>query len=333
MIYLLFTNNKNMTPTFTNELLKHYNETKNLDETIEYFVKLGFKRKKIITSISDLRRRGIKIEYKRNGKKNVFKKEFDYEPNYDILILDIETSPSKAYVWSRWNNNIYEDQMIQEWFVLSWSAKFLYSDITYSDVITKEEVNEENDYRIVNHLHNIMEKSKIIVAHNGINFDFKKINTRFLYYNLSPLNFKIIDTLQITKSVLGNSSNRLDDLVKYYNLGKKTDTTFQLWKDSMNGNEDSLEKMRKYNVNDVLILEKLYLKLRPFIRNHPNVSNFSGNGNVCPVCGSPRLERCGFYYTNLSKFPKFKCKDCGSLSRSRENQNSKEKMKNLLISI
>jgi DNA polymerase elongation subunit (family B) len=330
MICLLFTKKHKMKQNFIDKLLEYYETSNDLDETIKHFLDLGFSKKKITTTISDLRRtRGIRLKYKKHYDTNVFKSE----PNYHILILDIETSPSKAYVWSRWNNDIHGDQMIQEWFMLSWSAKFLNSDVTYSDVVTPDEVLGEDDYRITKRLHDVMEKSIVILAHNGKNFDFKKINTRFLYHNLAPLNFKVIDTLQIARSVLGNSSNRLDDLVKYYGLGEKTTTTFQLWKDCLDGNEDSLETMRKYNVNDVVILEKLYLKLRPFIKNHPNVGNFFDKENVCPTCGSHRVERYGFYYTNLSKFPRFKCKDCGSLSRSRANQNSKEKMKNLLISI
>lgn len=319
-----------MKKSFIKELLEYYEKSNDLDETIEHFIDLGFSKKKIATTISDVRRtKGIKLKYKRQLAINIFKSE----PNYHILILDIEISPSKAYVWSRWNNDIHGDQMIQEWFILSWSAKFLNSGVIHSDVVNSFEVLNEDDYRITKHLHDVMEKAEAIVAHNGKNFDFKKINTRFLYHNLAPLNFKVIDTLQIARSVLGNSSNRLDDLVKYYDLGEKTTTTFKLWKNCLDGNEDSLETMRKYNVNDVIILENLYKRIRPFIKNHPNVGNFSDKENVCPACGSYKVERYGFYYTNLSKFPRFKCKDCGSLSRSRDNQNSKEKMRNLLISI
>ena len=32
----------------------------------------------------------------------------------NILIFDIETAPLKAYVWSRWKQNIYLDQTISE---------------------------------------------------------------------------------------------------------------------------------------------------------------------------------------------------------------------------
>ena len=45
-----------------------------------------------------------------------------------ILLLDIETAPMKAYVWKRWKENISLDQTISEWFMLCWSAKWLYSE-------------------------------------------------------------------------------------------------------------------------------------------------------------------------------------------------------------
>ena len=39
-------------------------------------------------------------------------KQFTHNPK--ILILDIETAPLKAYVWSRWKQNIYLEQTISE---------------------------------------------------------------------------------------------------------------------------------------------------------------------------------------------------------------------------
>lgn len=56
-----------------------------------------------------------------------------------ILILDIETSPMKAWVWRRWKENIYLDQTIQEWFMISWSGKWLGED-TFGYVLTPEEM-------------------------------------------------------------------------------------------------------------------------------------------------------------------------------------------------
>ena len=67
-----------------------------------------------------------------------------------ILILDIETSPLKAYVWKRWKENISLDQTISEWFMLCWSAKWLYSAETMSCSVTPE-YNHLADQHNINH--------------------------------------------------------------------------------------------------------------------------------------------------------------------------------------
>ena len=66
-----------------------------------------------------------------------------------ILILDIETSPLKAYVWKRWKENISLDQTISEWFMLCWSAKWLFSAETMSCSVTPEDALKEDDSRIL----------------------------------------------------------------------------------------------------------------------------------------------------------------------------------------
>jgi hypothetical protein len=42
-----------------------------------------------------------------------------------ILIFDLETSPLLAYVWRMWDQNISLDALISEWFLLSYSCKWL----------------------------------------------------------------------------------------------------------------------------------------------------------------------------------------------------------------
>ena len=65
-----------------------------------------------------------------------------------ILILDIETAPMRVYVWRRWKQNVYPDQVISDWFMLTWSAKWLYSEEIISDRLTSQEAINENDKRI-----------------------------------------------------------------------------------------------------------------------------------------------------------------------------------------
>ena len=85
--------------------------------------------------------------------------------------------------------------------------------------------------------------------------------------------------------------------------------------------------MLAYNIKDVEILEKVYLKLRPWIKNHPNISLYLENEDeTCPHCGSINVADTGtFSYTNVSKFSNVRCLDCKGLARRRTSSYPKEK--------
>lgn len=246
-------------------------------------------------------------------------KEVKYEmPN--ILILDIETAPIRAYVWRLWKQDIYIDQIISEWFMISWSCKWLNADRTYSDVLTPEEIIKEDDKRLVKSLWNILNDAEIVICHNGDTFDIPRIKSRFAIHGLPPTTFyHQIDTKKVAAKEFGFSSNKLGALAKNFGLGQKIHTEFELWAECMKGNPDALEEMRVYNVHDVELLEKVYLRLRPYIKAHPNVTLYSdGNPNRCPSCGGEHLYKEDFYYTSVGKFQVFRCQDCGALSRDRK---------------
>ena len=243
-----------------------------------------------------------------------------------ILILDIETVPMKAYVWKRWKENISLDQTISEWFILCWSAKWLNNEYTYYDNLTPEEIKEENDYRILSSLYNLLDEADIVIAHNGSHFDIPKINSRLIVNGFNPPSpYKQIDTLDVAKKQFGFSSNKLDALATYFGIENKNETNFNLWKKCLEGDKEAIDYMVKYNINDVEILEKVYLRLRPWIKNHPNMSIYNDNKLVCSCCGSAKLEpiKDSTYDTNISKFPIFRCKNCGAISRSRVSVNTK----------
>ena len=248
-----------------------------------------------------------------------------------VLLFDIETSPILSYAWGLWNQNIYPEQILNDWFIISWSAKWLYSDKVESDILTSEEILEKDDFRIVSSLWKIVNESNVIIAHNAKGFDIPRSNTRFLIHKLLPPNLsKVIDTLEVAKKNFGFSSNKLEYICGMLNLEQKRKTDFSLWKKCLEGDEKSLADMRKYNEQDVNILEDMYMVIRPWIRPHPNFGLWGeGNGMVCPNCGSDKLKEEGFYYTQVSKFISYRC-ECGALSRAKQNQLGKEERKVLL---
>lgn len=220
--------------------------------------------------------------------------------------------------------------------MISWAAKWLGSKEVMSECLTPEEILNEDDDRIIKHLWQLMDQADIVVAHNGKRFDVPKMNSRFILAGLPPTSpFIQIDTKEVAAKQFGFSSNKLDALAGYFNIKHKDETTFELWANCLKGDKKALEYMEKYNKNDVVILEQVYLKLRPWIKNHPNIGLYIEEDKmVCPSCGSDKLEEDGsFHYTSVNKYKVMRCAGCGAISRLRTTSYPKDKKKNLIASV
>lgn len=251
-----------------------------------------------------------------------------------ILIFDIETSPMISYHFGHWNQNISLDQVIENPIMLTWSAKWLFSSEVISEKITTDEVLRRDDKRIVTALWNLINGADIVVAHFGNKFDIPMMNSRFIINGLQPTtSYKSIDTKAVASKHFRFPSNKLDAIAGYFGFGKKIKTDFLLWRGCMEGNADKIEEMRVYNVQDVIVLEEVYLKLRPYIRSHPNVGLYiDSEVPGCANCGCEDLTLEDQYYTNTNKYDVYRC-TCGALSRVRNSSLTKEDRKNLIVSL
>lgn len=250
-----------------------------------------------------------------------------------ILVLDIETAPLKSYVWGIWNVNLGHSlgMLESDWFMLTWSAKWFMEDKVYSDRLTVDEVYEEDDRRICKNLWSLLEEADVVVAHNGLKFDMKRINTRFLKNGITPpMPYQVIDTLIHARRRFNITSNKLNYIGKFLGLGEKLDTGgFELWRRCMEGDATALTEMETYNIQDVRLLEDVYLALLPYIKPHPNVSLFIAEDvHACPSCGSQDLKWEGMYSTYANRYQAFRCGGCGSIGRSRT---AEPKGKNITI--
>jgi hypothetical protein len=260
--------------------------------------------------------------------------KFDNETNSNsgyipsILILDIETAPAIAAVWKFWKQNIHIDAVKSDWFCLSWAAKWLGSKKVMGEVLTPDEAIKQDDRRIMKSIYDLINKADIIIAHNADKFDMPKLKLRFLVHGfLPPHPFQVIDTLKIWKKEFGSLSNKLDYLNRVVlNLDRKVETGgMPLWNNCMIGDDEALAKMLEYNKVDVIILEQNYLRIRPWIHSHPNLSLYKRE-TVCPNCGSDdiKIQDNVFYFTSVSKFQVYRCNGCGNSFHSRFNVNNKE---------
>lgn len=233
-----------------------------------------------------------------------------------ILFFDIETTPNLSYTWGKYEQNVIAFK--KEWELLTFAYKFLGDKET--TCVTRLDFKDKTDKSITKALKEVLESADIIVAHNGHDFDFKKANAKFVQHDAGRLSFKqYVDTKRVAKRYFKFNSNSLDDLGNLLGVGRKKETGgFDLWLRCMAGEKEAYKKMAKYNIQDVLLLERVYLKLRPWMDQHPNVANICEKPDNCPKCGSKRpMKARGYVYTKTTAYRTFLCRDCGGYSRSR----------------
>lgn len=178
-----------------------------------------------------------------------------------------------------------------------------------------------DDKELVMELAAALAEADVLVAHNGDSFDLPWVNARLAFHGLQPLPpLRSVDTLSIAKRYFRFSSNRMDALGEYLGLGRKIKTSYSLWKDVMEGDEAALAQMVKYNKQDVKLLEKLYLRLRPFMLHHPNynlvIGGAAGAAMKCPTCGGSSMEKRGSRILNSTLRQRYHCTTptCGAWS-------------------
>lgn len=242
-------------------------------------------------------------------------------PGAKVLVFDIETSPLVSYLWNRWQKFIPDEQIIEDWYVISWAAKWLFEDEVMSAIVTPQEAVARDDQRVIKALWDLMNEADVLIAHNGIKFDVKIMNGRFFKHGLDlPTPYQVIDTFQHAVRRFRLPSSGLNYIAKYLGLPQKKPTDFKLWIDCMKGDEKSLQRMDEYCCQDVRVLEDVYLAMRKYIQPHPNFGLYiESDVEVCPVCGSDELEKVGTYATTVNLYDTYRCKCCGSLTRSRQS--------------
>lgn len=252
-----------------------------------------------------------------------------------VLIYDIETAPILGYVWSLWDQNVGLNQIESDWYVLSWSAKWLddpASKVMYKDQRSKSNI--EDDMDLLKGIWKLLDEADIVITQNGKKFDQKKLNARFILNGFQPpSSYKHIDTKQIASKHFGFTSKRLEYMseklcTKYKKQKHGKFPGFEMWKECLAGNIEAWKEMEKYNKYDVLALEELYKKMIPW-DNSINFNLYHDKTDIVCKCGSNKFTKNGFYYTSSSKFQKYKCKSCGAETRDKTNLFTKEKRQSL----
>lgn len=230
-----------------------------------------------------------------------------------ILVYDLEVSPTLAWTYGLWKTNVIKVEQNPSIMSISW--RWYGEETTHHESLASipRKRGTNANVALVKLIRELFDEADILVAHNANRFDNKVAVASFLKYNLTPPSpYKTVDTLTVARSVARFGSNSLNSLGEVLGLGTKTQVTHSsLWYDCLNGSKEAWEKMRIYNNQDVDLLYAIYERLRPYIKNHPNLGDLAQIDGVCPKCESKRLQRRGFNKRRQGTVQRYQCMDCG----------------------
>lgn len=248
-----------------------------------------------------------------------------------ILLLDIETFPNVGFIWSLWDKFIPIDRIVEPGYTLCWAAKWVgQREVMFSSVW------DDGPHDMIMNMFDLLEEADIVITYNGDKFDLPTLNREFLDLSLpQPASYKSLDLYKTVRKQFRLVSNKLDYVCQHLGLGAKTQHKgMALWAGCAEGNEKDQRVMKRYNIQDVRLLEKLYKRLLPWIKQHPNMAlYFDPKRPVCHACGSSHLQKRGFASTNTMTYQRYQCQSCGSWSRERTNNVPKEKKANILTRV
>jgi len=190
----------------------------------------------------------------------------------------------------------------------------------------KKDVND--DSAVCKAILKALDGADAFVFHNGCGFDFPFLLTRLELNGLPtiPQTIKKIDTKLLAKKLFftSKSLNHLGSVM--IREEKLAHDGWKLWPRVRSRDPEAMKLMEEYCKQDVLLMEKLFEKLKKFGKL-PNFGLWSdGIHKECPNCGSVNLMKNGIRYDNSGvQRQRLACKECGTHSYYRI-----QKMKPLL---
>ena len=235
-------------------------------------------------------------------------------------------------IWDLKTEYIRPEKIMKDWSILCYAAKWLFEPDIVGEVVTPKEAINRDEASILGGIWKLMNEADIIITQNGINFDIKRLNTKFLKHGYNPPSpYLNVDTCKVSKDKFSHSSNGLDFLGKtLLGIEGKMKMVEEDWDNCARGDKEALAKMLKYCKKDVApLLEDLYLKFLPWISNHPNLNIYTNHyKDVCPKCESTDLRWSEQYPTPTGLWHGFRCNVCGAVGRGSHKEH---KIKNASV--
>lgn len=164
----------------------------------------------------------------------------------------------------------------------------------------------------------LYDEADIVVTYNGRRADNRWLRDDWAVAGKPPPRpWRDVDLYVVNKSLFGFESASLDHLCQRLGLPRKVDHYDPAVADlAAAGDVKAQRRLRRYNVGDVKATEAAYLRLLPWMTNHPPVGLWTGDPRCCPNCGGTELTRVGYHRTPLTSFAQYRCQGCGAVARN-----------------
>jgi hypothetical protein len=222
-----------------------------------------------------------------------------------VLILDIEWKPTKAYVWGPFKQYVGDNQIIEFGGLLCIGCKWLGEKKVH---LFSEW--EHGHVGMIEAAYAMMNEADVIIGFNSDKFDIPKLLGEGLLHGIPPV--APTTSIDLYKAIkrFGYFRSSLGHIAPFLGIGKKMEHEgMALWVKVINGEERAQRRMGRYCGQDVRLTERLYLKIRPYIRNHPYLGQ-AGRGD-CPACGGHHSHSRGNVRTRFFQKQRLVCQDCG----------------------
>ena len=242
-----------------------------------------------------------------------------------IIFWDLETLPNPDMVLKNlqsignWPGRTMKAELNS---IISFGYKYLGAD--EAEVINAWEFPQwdkdvNDDSALVAVIYDMLKDADAICTHNGKRFDLKVLNTRLAKHGYPPLH-KIphIDTMVVAKRGLSLYSNSLNNVAKFFGCeSKMKHDGWDMWMAMYKRDKRSMKLMSDYCAQDVEVLEQVYMKLRPYMKNSelPDYNVYKDiKGHMCPNCGSKKLYKNGTRMLKGGRQQRLICNECGTTS-------------------
>lgn len=185
-------------------------------------------------------------------------------------------------------------------------SKVYHRSITQAPTFAKDPT---NDKWLIQEFGKVLEQADVAVFHYGMYFDAPYLQTRALYHGMKPLHMPpMVDTWRICRKRLKLHSNRLASIAALLGVSEKTPLDGPTWVRAMAGNKKAIKYVVDHCLQDVVVLDEVYTRIRAFGWDNPNMG---AKEDACPTCGSHDLHMRGQIKTVKAPKQRFHCNNCG----------------------